>query len=217
MTGRGYLGVAGVFLAAATFARAESEGPSSVRVTPTLEWLRDAIVKRGVPPRFVRLAVELAVELEEPGDATAARLPRLVFWTRTRRLTQTVIVAVVADADAGGPPACVRIQSAGLGLAPAGHPRLVEVMAYLLDRNFAMSGAQFARDAADGEIVLRTELAAREGLSEGEFGRALDILLRAADEEAPRIEAMLGEKRPDAHNELDAGKTQRETTHGRGM
>ncbi len=206
MTGRGYLGVAGMFLAAATFARAESEGPSSVRVTPTLEWLRDAIVKRGVPQRFVRLAAEL----EEPGDTAAAGQPRLVFWTRTRRLTQTVIIAIVGDADAAGdgPPACVRIQSAGLGFAPAGHPRLVEVMAYLLDRNFAMSGALFARDAADGEIVLRTELAAREGLSEGEFGRALDILLRAADEEAPRIEAMLGERRPDAHRSLDADQPQ---------
>ena len=111
----------------------------------------------------------------------------------------------------------MRPHPVGRARSCARHPRLVEVMAYLLDRNFAMSGAQFARDAADGEIVLRTELAAREGLSESEFGRALDILLRAADEEAPRIEAMLGEKRPDAHNELDAGKTQRENTHGSGM
>ena len=192
MTRRGLLGPMCVLLVA-TLSRAESEdaarwpavgsprsaGPS---VKPTLEWLRDAIVKRGVPPRLVR------IEHPEEGPASSSgQRPRLVFWTRTRRITQTVVVATTGDAEAR----YVRIQSARLGQAPADHPRLAEVMSYLLDRNFAMAGAAFARDAADGEIVLRAELPTGEGLTGDEFTRALEVLLRVADEEAPRLEGML--------------------------
>ena len=181
MTRRAFVGVAFAVLAA-SLSPAESEDAAPTPVTPTLEWLRDVIVRRGVPPRFVR------IERPEEGDAPARR-PRLVFWTRTRRITQTVAIVIVGEADAR----YVRIHSARLARAPADHPRLVEVMAYLLDRNFVMSGAQFARDATGGEIALRAELALGEGLSEGGFNRALETLLRAADEEAPRLAGVLGD------------------------
>lgn len=181
MTKRVFVGVAFAVLAA-SLSQAESGEAAPAPLTPTLRWLRAVIVKRGVPPKFVR------IEQSEEGDASA-RVPRLVFWVRTRRITQTVVIAIVGEAGAR----YVRIHSARLARAPADHPRLVEVMAYLLDRNFVMSGAQFARDASGGEIALRAELAVGEGLSESEFNRALETLLRTADEEAPRLAGVLGD------------------------
>jgi hypothetical protein len=151
---------------------------------PTLAWLRDCIVKRGAPPRLVKVESVASERLEgEPDEGSR----RIVFWTKTRRLTQTVIVAIVA----GG--AYVRVQSSKLAIVPGAHPRLLEVMSYMLDRNFAMSGAQFARDATDGELVVRADVPCAHGLREKDFLRVLETVLRTADDETPRLRVVLGE------------------------
>ena len=56
----------------------ETKGPGrkAEPAAPTLEWLRDTIVARGVPARFVRI--------ERPGEEVSlGQEPRLVFWTKT--------------------------------------------------------------------------------------------------------------------------------------
>ena len=180
---------------------ASGEGPDAARPSPrpptlhppTLEELRDLLVRHGVPSGLVRI--------EEPGappeGARISRRPgdvglrRLVFWTKTRELTQTVIVAVIEGPPGEEEKSWVRVQSADLARVPEGHPGLPRLMAYMLDRNFAMTGAQFARDASDGEVVVRADLPCAAGVSGTDFVQAVESVLRAADEESARVAAVL--------------------------
>ncbi len=150
-----------------------------------------------MPKRLVKIE-----DVAPPRDAATARgrLSRLVFWTKTKRLTQSLVVAVIGGEGSGekgdgeGRRAYVRIQSAGLARVPDAHPRIAAVMAYMLDRNFAMTGAQFARDASDGEVVMRADVPCASGLADDDFLQALESVLGAADEESPRLAALIGEE-----------------------
>jgi len=161
--------------------------PAATPGPPTLEHLREILVRRGVPPRLAR--IERAAPEADDSGRVGGGVPRLVFWVKTKRLLQTIVVAVTACESGGG--AYVRVQSAGLARAPAGHTRLAELMVYMLDRNFVMSGVQFARDATDGEVVLRADVPCAGGADEALFIQAVESVLRAADEEAPRLGAIL--------------------------
>ena len=148
---------------------------------PSLEWLREAIIRRGVTGRLVRIE-----KLPEDATNPAAGAGRIVFWTKTKRITQTVVIAVVAN------DAYVRIQSCDLATVRKDHPRFADFMAYALDRNFAMSGVQFARDANDGEVVLRSDVPCANGVIEEDFVQVLEAVVRAADDESPRLWALVG-------------------------
>jgi hypothetical protein len=174
-------------------ARAESTGVEDAAsdgndvIAPTLEWLRECVIRRGVAARLVRIEA-----LEDDGEAFAASAEdarRIVFWTKTRRLTQTVVIAIVA----GG--SYVRIQSCDLARADASHAKLQQLMTYVLDRNFAIVGAQFARDATDGEVALRSDVPCSTGIRRDAFLQVLERVLTTADDEAPRLWALLGDAR----------------------
>ena len=177
-------------------ARAGDAGGSS---PPTLEEHRDCLLRYGVPPRLVRIeeaavspAEPVAREASDQGTPRPSDLPRrLVFWTKTGEITQTVIVAVIEGPPGREEERYVRIQSAGLASAPDGHARLAELMAYMLDRNFAMTGAQFARDAADGEVVLRADVPCSKGIADADFTQAVESVVRAAEHEGLSLAAVL--------------------------
>lgn len=191
-----------VSAARAEDAPARTPGPRP-SAPPTLEWLRECVLRKGVSAKLAKIettpeggegAREGAAgsEIDLPSD----QLRRLVFWTRTRRITQSVVVAVLEAPEVAGREsrgAYVRVQSAGLARVPPGHPRLAKLMAYMLDRNFVLTGAQFARDASDGEVVIRADVPCASGLAEGDFLLCLESVLAAADAESARIGSILEE------------------------
>lgn len=167
-----------IFLGLVAIACGGTSADGSQDVPPSLEHVRDILIRHGVPPRLVRIE-------QAPAGQTQGT-PRLVFWTKTKRFTQTVVVAMTGEGN------FLRLQSAALERVGADHIKLAMLMTYMLDRNFVLTGAQFARDASDGEIVLRSDLPCPGGnIDEKAFLQTLDVLLQTADEERPRLAAIL--------------------------
>ncbi len=197
--------VALVGLLVASHASAE-EAPARGN-PPSLEELRRIVLEKGVRPKLASIesagpaaSADATSETEGVEDASPRRL---VFWTKTERITQCVVVAVLGAAiDTEDPAeseettrfgAYVRVQSGPLARVGADHPRFAELAEYMLDRNFARAGAQCARDAADGEVVVRADVPCSRGVAGDDFVQALESVLGAADEESVRIAAILGE------------------------
>ncbi len=190
-------------IAAAVFAwampcRCEDGAP------PSLEWLRECLVRRGVPFRLTRIEGGSGA-LEEAGEGES-RERRLVFWTRTGKVTQTVVIAVVGDdeSDKGDKgdeddesgAGFVRIQSAGIARLAEDHPRFTRVLAYMLDRSFVMPGVAFARDAADGEIVIRADVPCAGGPRAAAFIQAVEAVVRASRVEPGRLVVLISARGP---------------------
>ena len=75
----------------------EDDTSKASQSAPTLEWLRDRIIVQGISPRLVKIERLAGKQTPEGQKAAPTKARRLVFWTKTRRLTQTIVIAVVAN------------------------------------------------------------------------------------------------------------------------